>query len=234
MLLLNKNIERREVDIMIKIEHLTKNYGEGDSCCLALNDVSADIQENTFTVITGKSGSGKTTLLNMIGLIDKPDSGSILVEDRNILDYGKKDCLRYRREMIGMVFQFFQLIPVLTCRDNIMIANECVKKCKKDYFDTLTEQLDIKDLLNKYPDQLSGGQQQRIAIARALINQPRIILADEPTGNLDSENSRRVIDLLKQTTNEYGMTLLMVTHDADIAKQADHCIHLVDGRIQQN
>ena len=109
-----------------------------------------------------------------------------------------------------------------------------VKKCKKDYFDTLTEQLDIKDLLNKYPDQLSGGQQQRIAIARALINQPRIILADEPTGNLDSENSRRVIDLLKQTTNEYGMTLLMVTHDADIAKQADHCIHLVDGRIQQN
>lgn len=115
-----------------------------------------------------------------------------------------------------------------------MIANECVKKCKKDYFDTLTEQLDIKDLLNKYPDQLSGGQQQRIAIARALINQPRIILADEPTGNLDSENSRRVIDLLKQTTNEYGMTLLMVTHDADIAKQADHCIHLVDGRIQQN
>ena len=176
----------------------------------------------------------QNTLLNMIGLIDKPDSGSILVEDRNILDYGKKDCLRYRREMIGMVFQFFQLIPVLTCRDNIMIANECVKKCKKDYFDTLTEQLDIKDLLNKYPDQLSGGQQQRIAIARALINQPRIILADEPTGNLDSENSRRVIDLLKQTTNEYGMTLLMVTHDADIAKQADHCIHLVDGRIQQN
>ena len=215
MLLLNKNIERREVDIMIKIEHLTKKYGEGDSCCLALNDVSADIQENTFTVITGKSGSGKTTLLNMIGLIDKPDSGSILVEDRNILAYGKKDCLRYRREMI-------------------MIANECVKKCKKDYFDTLTEQLDIKDLLNKYPDQLSGGQQQRIAIARALINQPRIILADEPTGNLDSENSRRVIDLLKQTTNEYGMTLLMVTHDADIAKQANHCIHLVDGRIQQN
>ena len=170
----------------------------------------------------------------MIGLIDKPDSGSILVEDRNILAYGKKDCLRYRREMIGMVFQFFQLIPVLTFRDNIMIANECVKKCKKDYFDTLTEQLDIKDLLNKYPDQLSGGQQQRIAIARALINQPRIILADEPTGNLDSENSRRVIDLLKQTTNEYGMTLLMVTHDADIAKQANHCIHLVDGRIQQN
>ena len=184
MLLLNKNIERREVDIMIKIEHLTKKYGEGDSCCLALNDVSADIQENTFTVITGKSGSGKTTLLNMIGLIDKPDSGSILVEDRNILDYGKKDCLRYRREMIGMVFQFFQLMPVLTCRDNIMIANECVKKCKKDYFDTLTEQLDIKDLLNKYPDQLSGGQQQRIAIARALINQPRIILADEPTGSV--------------------------------------------------
>ena len=207
MLLLNKNIERREVDIMIKIEHLTKKDGVGDSCCLALNDVSAD---------------------------DKPESGSILVEDRNILAYGKKDCLRYRREMIGMVFQFFQLIPVLTCRDNIMIANECVKKCKKDYFDTLTEQLDIKDLLNKYPDQLSGGQQQRIAIARALINQPRIILADEPTGNLDSENSRRVIDLLKQTTNEYGMTLLMVTHDADIAKQANHCIHLVDGRIQQN
>ena len=185
---------------------------------------------NTFTFESGV----EISFSSPIGLIDKPDSGSILVEDRNILAYGKKDCLRYRREMIGMVFQFFQLIPVLTCRDNIMIANECVKKCKKDYFDTLTEQLDIKDLLNKYPDQLSGGQQQRIAIARALINQPRIILADEPTGNLDSENSRRVIDLLKQTTNEYGMTLLMVTHDADIAKQANHCIHLVDGRIQQN
>ena len=214
----------------IRIDDLTVTFKNGVT---AVDHVDLEIPHGIFGLL-GENGAGKTTLLNMIGLIDKPDSGSILVEDRNILAYGKKDCLRYRREMIGMVFQFFQLIPVLTCRDNIMIANECVKKCKKDYFDTLTEQLDIKDLLNKYPDQLSGGQQQRIAIARALINQPRIILADEPTGNLDSENSRRVIDLLKQTTNEYGMTLLMVTHDADIAKQANHCIHLVDGRIQQN
>ena len=215
----------------IKIEHLTKKYGEGDSCCLALNDVSADIQENTFTVITGKSGSGKTTLLNMIGLIDKPDSGSILVEDRNILDYGKKDCLRYRREMIGMVFQFFQLIPVLTCRDNIMIANECVKKCKKDYFDTLTEQLDIKDLLNKYPDQLSGGQQQRVSIGRAMMNEPALMLADEPTGNLDSKASEEIISLLRLSNKKYNQTVIVITHDEKIALEADRVITIDDGKI---
>ena len=216
---------------MIKLEHLTKKYGEGDSCCLVLNDVSADIQENTFTVITGKSGSGKTTLLNMIGLIDKPDSGSILVEDRNILDYGKKDCLRYRREMIGMVFQFFQLIPVLTCRDNIMIANECVKKCKKDYFDTLTEQLDIKDLLNKYPDQLSGGQQQRVAIARTLAANSPVILADEPTGNLDSDTEDEIIEILKKNAHQQGKCVIVVTHSKELAKKSDVILELKDKKL---
>ncbi|MDE6025036.1 MAG: ABC transporter ATP-binding protein [Lachnospiraceae bacterium] len=215
---------------MIKIINLKKQYGTDSAKCIALNNLNLELPEKKFIAITGKSGSGKTTLLNMIGLIDKPNSGAIEVDGKNIFKFSKKEIREYRRNTIGVVFQFFQLIPVINCFDNIVIANEFAAKYEKEYFDELVEKLDIEDLLNKYPEQLSGGQQQRIAIARALINRPKIILADEPTGNLDSENSESVVNLLKSVVDQYDITLIMVTHDNDIAKQADVNVCLVDGR----
>ena len=216
---------------MIKITNLSKQYGTGDNTCVALQDVNLVFPDNKFISINGKSGSGKTTILNMLGMIDKPDSGTIEVDGKDITKFSKKEVLKYRRETVGIIFQFFNLIPVLTCRDNILIANEYAPKYDKDYFKEIVDKLDIGDLLHKYPEQLSGGQQQRIAIARALINKPKIILADEPTGNLDSENSKNVVDLLKNIATQFDMTLIMVTHDEDIAKQADICICITDGKI---
>lgn len=216
---------------MIKIANLNKQYGTGSGACVALDDVNLTFPDGKFIAITGKSGSGKTTLLNMLGIIDKPDSGIIEVDGKDITKFSKREILKYRRETIGVIFQFFNLIPVLNCRDNIIIANEFATKYEKDYFDEIIDKLDIGDFLYKYPEQLSGGQQQRIAIARALINKPKIILADEPTGNLDSENSDKVIDLLKTIINCYGMSLIMVTHDEDIAKHADLRVTLMDGKI---
>lgn len=216
---------------MIKIINLKKQYGAGSAKCIALDHLNLELPEKKFVAITGKSGSGKTTLLNMIGLIDRPDSGAIEVDGKDILKYNKKEVRKYRRNTIGIVFQFFQLIPVINCYDNIVIANEFSQKYDKDYFDNLIETLDIEDILNKYPEQLSGGQQQRVAIARALINRPQIILADEPTGNLDSENSENVVRLLKNIVSEYEVSLIMVTHDNDIAKEADINICLVDGKV---
>ena len=220
-------------NVMIEIKSVSKRYDCGEKSCIALNQLTVDIQEGIFTAITGKSGSGKTTLLNMIGLIDKPDSGEIWVRDKNIAKLKKKEVLCYRRETVGIVFQFFQLIQSLNCRENIMIANEYAKRYEQSYFDELIEALNISNLMKKYPSQLSGGEQQRVAIARALINRPQILLADEPTGNLDSENGAGVIRLLRKLSKEMGLTLLVVTHDEDIAKQADQTIRLVDGCLER-
>lgn len=216
---------------MIKIRGLSKKYGTGEAACIALNNVNVDLPDNQFIAITGKSGSGKTTLLNMIGLIDKPDCGTIEVDGKDILQFKRKEILKYRRETVGIIFQFFQLIPVLNCFDNIVIANEFSKKYEEHYFEDLINRLNIHNILNKYPEQLSGGEQQRVAIARALINRPEIVLADEPTGNLDSENSANVVSLLKDIVRQYNMSLIMVTHDVDIAKQADINICLQDGKM---
>ena len=216
---------------MIKIRGLSKKYGTGEAACIALNNVNVDLPDNQFIAITGKSGSGKTTLLNMIGLIDKPDCGMIEVDGKDILQFKRKEILKYRRETVGIIFQFFQLIPVLNCFDNIVIANEFSKKYEEHYFEDLINRLNIDNILNKYPEQLSGGEQQRVAIARALINRPEIVLADEPTGNLDSENSANVVSLLKDIVRQYNMSLIMVTHDVDIAKQADINICLQDGKM---
>lgn len=216
---------------MIKIRGLIKKYGTGEAACIALNNVNVDLPDNQFIAITGKSGSGKTTLLNMIGLIDKPDCGMIEVDGKDILQFKRKEILKYRRETVGIIFQFFQLIPVLNCFDNIVIANEFSKKYEEHYFEDLINRLNIHNILNKYPEQLSGGEQQRVAIARALINRPEIVLADEPTGNLDSENSANVVSLLKDIVRQYNMSLIMVTHDVDIAKQADINICLQDGKM---
>ena len=198
---------------------------------MALDNASVNLPEKKFVAITGKSGSGKTTLLNLLGLIDTPDKGTVLIGNKNIFEFSNSEKLEYRRNTIGIVFQFFQLIPVLNVYENIVLANEHSKKYEKEYFEEITNKLGISKILRKYPDQLSGGQKQRVAIARAIINRPKILLADEPTGNLDSETSKEVIDLLKNIAHDYEMTILMVTHDDDIAKEADMNIHIVDGKI---
>lgn len=214
------------------IKNLKKVYGEGDGRCVAVDIEDLEIPENKFITIVGKSGSGKTTLLNMIGRIDSATSGHILLGERNILKIKGKELINFRRNKVGFVFQFFNLIPVLNCRDNIMIANRYSKRCEKNYYRYLTKKLDIEDILCKYPDQLSGGQKQRVAIARALINKPQILLADEPTGNLDSKNGDNVIRLLKEIVRENNMTLIMVTHNDEIAQQSDVIVTMNDGKIE--
>ena len=208
---------------ILEIKNVTYNYSNSKE--KILSSVNQKFELGQFYAIIGKSGAGKSTLLSLLAGLDKPQKGQILFKNEDIENKGYSN---HRKNNITLVFQNYNLIDYLTPLENIRLVN---KKASKEI---LLELGLNENQINRNVLKLSGGQQQRIAIARALINQPRIILADEPTGNLDSENSRRVIDLLKQTTNEYGMTLLMVTHDADIAKQADHCIHLVDGRIQQN
>lgn len=215
---------------MIQVKNLKKIYGNSETKCVALDKLSVDIPEGKFVAVTGKSGSGKTTLLNMLGLTDIPDSGSILVDGEDIFKYKRKKILDYRRNKIGIVFQFFQLIPVLNCRDNILMANEYSKKYEKEYLEEILERLDIQGIMKKYPNQLSGGQQQRVAIARAMINRPKILLADEPTGNLDTENSKNVVRLMRDMAETYKMTLIIATHDEDISRQADVHICLQDGR----
>lgn len=217
---------------MIQVKNLKKTYGNSETKCVALDKLSVDIPEGKFVAVTGKSGSGKTTLLNMIGMIDIPDSGSILIDKEDIFKFKRKQILNYRRNKIGIVFQFFQLIPVLNCRENILMANEFSEKYETEYFEEILERLDIQDIMKKYPNQLSGGQQQRVAIARAMINRPKILLADEPTGNLDTENSQKVVGLMMDMAKTYGMTLIMATHDEDISGKADVNIRLEDGHMK--
>ena len=218
-------------DKLIEIRNVTKRYGSGDNTCMALNDFSAKIPTEKFTAIVGKSGSGKTTLLNMIGLIDSPDTGEILISGVDILKYSENERRVFRRTGVGIVFQFFYLLPCLNCEENILIANEKAPKYDAEYYAEIVECLEINKLLRKYPDQISGGEQQRVAIARALINRPGLLLCDEPTGNLDSENAERVVSLLETVTRRYNMTMIMVTHDQEIAHRADYVLCMKDGFV---
>lgn len=215
---------------MIRVEKLTKIYDDSEET-VALDNVTIEFPEEKFVAIYGKSGSGKTTLLNMLGLLDKTTSGEILLFDRKASSLKYREVLDYRRNKIGVVFQFFKLIPVLTVKENIMLAVRKKKLFDKNYFREIIEMLDIERLLDKFPDELSGGQKQRVAIARAIINKPKLLLADEPTGNLDSHNSSMVMKLLLELAKRYGMTLIVVTHDKDIRNMADFTVELSDGRI---
>lgn len=217
---------------MIEISHVTKEYGKHGVTVTALDEVSLVIESEETIAITGKSGSGKTTLLKLIGGMDTPTRGSILYKGENISDYKNAALMHYRNREVGFVFQDFKLISELRVEENIDMVRKIGRlKKNKEYFDSLVESLSIQDILHKYPHQLSGGQQQRVAIARALYNQPKMLLCDEPTGNLDKETGADVMNLLNKIQKQYHMTVIIVTHDPDIAKCCQRIITLSDGKV---
>lgn len=217
---------------ILKAINLKKTYGKGDTEVHALDDVSLVVNKGEFLAIVGTSGSGKSTLLNMLGGLDKPDSGSVIIDDNELQKMNDEAITIFRRRKIGFIFQSFNLVPVLNVYDNIVLPVELDgKKPDKKLIDDIINTLGLKEKLDSLPTQLSGGQQQRVAIARALASKPAIILADEPTGNLDSKTGLDVLGLLKTTCRKYNQTLIMITHNDEIAQTADRIIRIEDGRI---
>ncbi|CDI49961.1 ABC transporter ATP-binding protein [Clostridium tetani] len=220
---------------ILKVENLSKIYGEGNNRVEALKSVSFAIERGEFVAIVGASGSGKSTLLHMIGGLDKPTSGKVYIDGENIYKLKEDNLAIFRRRNVGFVFQFFNLIPVLNVEENISLPALLDKdRIDKAYLKEVVEMLGLKERITHLPSELSGGQQQRVSIGRALINKPSIILADEPTGNLDSKNSKEVIELLKYSSKKYNQTLIIITHDMNIAEQADRVINIVDGEIKSD
>ena len=213
---------------IIETKNLDLYYGTNK----ALKNINLNIEQGEFVAIVGQSGSGKSTLLHLIGGVDIPSSGEVIIDGKNIYKLKEKELSILRRRKLGFIFQFFNLIPVLTAQENIempvLLDNE---KIDKKYINELLRILGLEERKNNYPSQLSGGQQQRVSIGRALANKPSIILADEPTGNLDSKNSKEVLELLKYCAKKYNQTLILITHDINIAKSADRVITIEDGEI---
>ena len=220
---------------ILKVENLTKSYGKGEAKVDAIKNINLSINKGEFVAIVGPSGSGKSTLLHLLGGVDKPTSGKVYINDVDIYNLKEKDLSIFRRRNVGLIYQFYNLIPVLSVKENILLPAELDnRKIDKDYLDDLLKTLGLKERANHLPNELSGGQQQRTSIGRALINRPSIVLADEPTGNLDSKNSKEVLELLKLSVRKYNQTLIMITHDPSIALQADRVITLEDGTIKQD
>lgn len=220
---------------ILKVENLTKSYGKGEAKVDAIKNINLSINKGEFVAIIGPSGSGKSTLLHLLGGIDKPTSGKVYINDVDIYTLKEKDLSIFRRRNVGLIYQFYNLIPVLSVKENILLPAELDnRKIDKDYLDDLLKTLGLKERANHLPNELSGGQQQRTSIGRALINRPSIVLADEPTGNLDSKNSKEVLELLKLSVRKYNQTLIMITHDPSIALQADRVITIEDGTIKQD
>ncbi len=217
---------------VVKIVSLTKTYSSGEIYTMALNNVSLEIEEGEFAAIVGTSGCGKTTLLNMMGGLDKPTEGMVYIKDIPINSMNDEELCVFRRENIGFIFQNYNLLPVLNVYDNIVLPQR-LEGCEIDmrFVEETADFLGIKDKLSQMPDKLSGGQQQRVAIARALCMKPAIILADEPTGNLDSLTSRKVIELIQQMSKAFHQTVVMVTHSEEIAMKAGRIIRMSDGKI---
>lgn len=217
---------------ILKCEDLSKVYGARDNKVIALDKINLSVQKGEFTAIVGASGSGKSTLLRVIGSVDKPTEGRVLIEGRDIAALNPTQSAIFRRRKVGLVYQFYNLIPTLTVRQNILIPLLLdKKKPNQEYFDHIVKSLGISDKLEALPGQLSGGQQQRTAIARSLIYRPALLLADEPTGNLDRKNSREIIDMLKLSNQSLNQTILLITHDEAIALEASRVITIEDGRI---
>lgn len=220
---------------ILKVENLTKSYGKGEAKVDAIKNINLSINKGEFVAIVGPSGSGKSTLLHLLGGVDKPTSGKVCINDVDIYNLKEKDLSIFRRRNVGLIYQFYNLIPVLSVKENILLPAELDnRKIDKDYLDDLLKTLGLKERANHLPNELSGGQQQRTSIGRALINRPSIVLADEPTGNLDSKNSKEVLKLLKLSVRKYNQTLIMITHDTSIALQADRVITIEDGTIKQD
>ena len=221
-------------NIIIKTEKLVKQYGEGENMIYALNNVDLEVHSGEFVAVTGESGSGKTTLLNCLGSLDTPTSGKITACGKEITALDDKGLSAYRRKNIGFIFQSYNLIPVLNVEENIVLPlNLDDTNPDMEFLEELLSLTGLEKKRHNFPHELSGGQQQRVAFARALIHKPQIILADEPTGNLDSKNSREIISILKSSIKKYAQTLILITHDGSIASQADRIIRISDGVLSE-
>ena len=217
---------------IIKTVNLNKIYGKGETKVHAVNDVNLTINEGEFVAIVGASGGGKSSLLHLLGGLDKPTSGSVLINGQDIYKMKNDTRAIFRRRNIGFIFQFFNLIPVLTAKENIELpAKLDNEKVDSDYLKDLIRQLGLIKRMDHFPKELSGGEQQRVSIGRALAYKPSIILADEPTGNLDKKNSQEILELLKMFSSKYGNTVIMITHDLNLAAAADRIIKIEDGKI---
>ena len=218
---------------ILSTHNLTKTYGTGDNVVHALTDVSLDIEEGKFVSIIGSSGSGKSTLLNLLGGLDRPTSGDVILDGKAIFEMDDEALTIFRRRKIGFVFQNYNLVPILNVYENIVLPIELDgTKIDTVYVDKIMDVLGLLEKKFSMPNQLSGGQQQRVAIARALIHKPKVLLCDEPTGNLDSQSGKEVLRLLRELQSEDGQTIIMVTHDGNIADQADRIVRIEDGQMK--
>jgi putative ABC transport system ATP-binding protein len=217
---------------ILRVENLTKIYGTGEAAVKALDNVSFTVKKGEFVAIMGSSGSGKSTLLHILGGVDRPTSGKVFLDDTDIYALDETRLAIFRRRQVGLIYQFYNLIPVLNVEENITLPLLLDgRKPDHEQLDVILNLLNLQDRRSHLPNQLSGGQQQRVSIGRALINNPALVLADEPTGNLDSKNSADIVQLLKTSNRSYKQTLLLITHDRNIALQADRIISIEDGRI---
>jgi len=217
---------------ILKVENLCKTYGKGETLVEALNNINFSVEKGEFVAIVGASGSGKSTLLHILGGVDRPTSGKVFVGGEDVYKLNETNLAVFRRRQVGLIYQFYNLIPILNVKENmtlpLLLDN---KKPDLEYLDELIKILGLEHRVNHLPNELSGGQQQRVSIGRALMNHPSLLLADEPTGNLDSKSSKEIIDLLKLSNEKYNQTIIMITHDHDLALNADRIITIEDGKI---
>ena len=225
-------LDREVIMEILKVENLRKEYGEGNNKVIALDGINLEIERGDLVAIVGPSGSGKSTLLHIIGGVDNPNDGKVYIDSNDISNYTSKELAYFRRRKVGLIYQFYNLIPNLTVRHNIELPLKLDKnKIETELFDDIVKKLGIEDKLDSFPSELSGGQQQRVAIARSLIYRPSIILADEPTGNLDRKNSKEIIEIFKYFNRTLKQTIILITHDEEIALQTKRIITIVDGKI---
>ena len=217
---------------ILRVENLVKNYGKGENKINAVDHISFKVNKGEFVAIVGASGSGKSTLLHLLGGVDRPTSGHVYIDSKDVYAMSDDNLAIFRRRQVGLIYQFYNLIPILNVKENITLPCDLDnKEVDQDHLKDLIKTLGLENRIDHLPNQLSGGQQQRVSIGRALINNPAIILADEPTGNLDSKASDEIISLLKLSNKKFNQTVIMITHDLEIAKEADRIITIEDGKI---